>query len=776
MEKVRPITTDLSIHIQDLKEAIYYLPESFNQEQLFKALKGVYEDNKGKELAIEYLHKRHLTIPTSFDEKWKESTLTAYQEHDLDGFLTKNIYEIAKEAGWRPKAFRKGKNTKRPPSKRSMAKVEKELNAKEGLEVNLNIIKERTLSEEEKSFIPPQVMNINGACYDHPYMKKSDIPEREKDYLEKLDKIVDCEVKVIEAIETLIEQPEQIEDDKEVKYRIHLNNNSGKSSLPIATYEDLTTMNRFSSFLVSKGFVKFLGNHAQFDKFHKFLINGQDYPTVTQVSSWGEYKPKKFLFQNGLYDVKVNQFFPADDNDRIHYKDKIIVCPTTSELVRPPKLSVPDNIEGSKQFLAEKFTLWETFNGRLNVRSTLGYAIACFFSQRIVEEDTGFPLLFKFGERGTGKSSSMDWFMALFGYPSGSRQSVTKQNTLKGMTRNMTLSRTFPFFLDDYRTHENNGQTQDLTSLILNWFHQIGTSMAMKTTDHRTKGTPMKAAIVMTGNDKPGDPAVLSRLLILNYNRFVKKEELERIPEITQNTHRFSEFTYHVLSVYDMINNMFFAYVKQNKKWLANQGFDGRTVNNWSYILAGIQCVPVILHPLETWQNEFESLRSDICNSIRNEEALQKEVNPLHEFFDVIQHYAMQINDRNSEFPNKTNVLDHRHFRCKVTNTTLSKTGEVYTGYVLYLSLNRIWQTLQSVNATITRETTLNMIETKLQNSSYYIEHGVQIPLTKALGEQKESNLRCYALNAQQLVKNHKLEELIEKANEYERNRPLRVR
>jgi hypothetical protein len=110
----------------------------------------------------------------------------------------------------------------------------------------------------------------------------------------------------------------------------------------------------------------------------------------------------------------------------------------------PPVLSVPK--DDTKQLLAEKFLLWEQFNGSLNVRTTLGYAVACVFSREIIEKLDGFPILFKFGERGTGKSTSMDWFMALFGYQNGNRQSVSKQNTVKSVIRRMTLPRSFPFF------------------------------------------------------------------------------------------------------------------------------------------------------------------------------------------------------------------------------------------------------------------------------------------------------------------------------------------
>jgi hypothetical protein len=159
----------------------------------------------------------------------------------------------------------------------------------------------------------------------------------------------------------------------------------------------------------------------------------------------------------------------------------------------------------------------------LNVRTSLGYAVGCVFSREIIQKVDGFPILFKFGERGTGKSTSMDWLMALFGYQNGNRQSVSKQNTVKSVIRRMTLPRSFPFFLDDYRNHETNSQAPDMTSNILNWYHRIGTAMAKKSTDHQTIETPMKACVVMTGNDKPTDPAVLSRLVILNFNKFLKK-------------------------------------------------------------------------------------------------------------------------------------------------------------------------------------------------------------------------------------------------------------
>jgi len=185
----------------------------------------------------------------------------------------------------------------------------------------------------------------------------------------------------------------------------------------------------------------------------------------------------------------------------------------------------------------------------------------------------------------------MDWFMSLFGYQNGNRQSVSKQNTVKSVIRRMTLPRSFPFFLDDYRNHETNSQAPDMTSSILNWYHRIGTAMAKKSTDHQTIETPMKACVVMTGNDKPTDPAVLSRLVILNYNKFLKKEELQQISDVSDYTPRFSEFLSLIFENYEKIREDFFIFHKTNQTFLSNQGFEGRTVNNWAIILAGLQSI-----------------------------------------------------------------------------------------------------------------------------------------------------------------------------------------
>jgi len=286
----------------------------------------------------------------------------------------------------------------------------------------------------------------------------------------------------------------------------------------------------------------------------------------------------------------------------------------------------------------------------------------------------------------------------------------------------------------------------------------------------------MKACVVMTGNDKPTDPAVLSRLVILNFNKFLKKGELQRVSDVSDYTDRFSEFLALILENYQDVRHTFFASLKQNQKYLSNQGFEGRTVNNWAIILAGVRSVEQLLPGLSLWFDNFEAFRNEICNAIRKEQSLHSEHNPIHELFQSMEHYATQRFDPASEPPGKYFTLDHRHFRIKEFEEVRDHNGEViYRGPVLAVHLKRVWSSLQDIRASITSEMSLTVLESHLQNSSYFLDKSVQMLLTKSMGAKKEGNVRCYILNVDELLSKGMMEELIEKAREYKKNRVQRL-
>lgn len=753
-------------HQLDLKEAITYLPRNFDQGTLFRALKKVYGD-EGIDIANEWLIKSKNFIPSDFPSRWDEATLTRYQQENFDSWISQNIYDIAEKTGWVPKALSKGKQSKRPPRKRKQKLLEQHIEADNKLEQHHVVAKENGKSEQEKSFIPPCIVNKFGGCYQHPYMRKHEIPDNEQDYREALTKLVDCEVHILEACEYVEEKNGREPHDIQVRYRIKLDNGSDKSMVAQVTHEELTTKTRFSSFLVSKGFVKFQGNTKDFDKFHHFLLKEQDYPTVRNPAHWGEYRPGVFLFENGIFCTHAKQFYQADDQGRIKYKGNYIVCPSGSLQVKPPLLAPLQAT--TTHFLTEKFALWESFNGPLNVRTIIGYAVSCLFSREIIEKLRGFPILFKYGIRGTGKSTSMDWLMALFGYRDGNQQSVSKQNTSKSVLRRMSLPRSFPFFLDDYRNHETNSNVPDLTSAFLNWYQRIGTGMAAKTTDQTTIDTHMRACVVMTGNDKPLDPAAISRMLVLNFNNHLKQKKLEEVQEFDKHTDRLSEFYSLLLEHYDTLHKAFFDLLDVHRKYLSDQKFEGRIVNNWAMILAGVESLGVVLPELG-WHEEMPQLQKEVCRAIRNEQALEGSQNQLLEFFHTLNYFASEKKNPVASLQDEWYALDRRHFHIdefdsKVNNQTKAD----YCGPALAFHLPGIWNVLKDAGADITRQNAKSTIESRIQNSELFLARSVNVYMYKNHKGLEKKNKRCYLLNMQKLEENGMLDDLIEKAKEYQR-------
>ena len=752
----------LEYHKTELKRALKFLPSTYDSRILCRLLRTIYDEDNARKLAFERFKRPGVRINEDLDEFFTQSEPFPPHHEKLFNHYLDNLYQEAETLGYIPKGVKKDPDGSTKKTKRQRDKEEK---SRAALEVSLHKNREKDLSEDEKSYLDRTIINLDGALYFRDYILKEDIPDNPEELKKDLEKIADCEIHALEGIEFVTERPGRETNELEFRYKVKLKSPSRVVVTEVGA-DELTKLTNFSRFLVSKGYPPFTGNRKYFEMVQNFLIKEQDYPIVRTLSCWGEIRTGIFLFENGIYDTKQQKFYVADQEYRIDYKGRMFVCPSGSEQVKPPVYR-PAN-ETTKEDLARLFYLWERFNGMVNIRTAVCYAICCVFSSHIKKKYDGFPLLFMFGERGTGKSTSMDWFMSLFGYQNGNRQSVSKSNTLKSVIRRMSIPKSFPFFLDDYRHHESNREAPDLTSPILNWFHRIGTGMAKKSQDNRTIDTPMNACVVMTGNDKPTDPATLDRLLILNYTKYLNKEEQAQINLVADNVQRFPEFLSILLDNYDPVREALFGSIKHFFNRLGEEGFKARTCFKWSLILAAHDTFSYFFPQLDRWIETQEEFYYAVVRSIRKEQALQNGNAPLLTFFSAMDFYAAEVTrGANDE---KVHVLDHRHFTIKrdVLMNQNDNNGSLMPKDVLAIHLNRIWKTLQSKQAEVTREIKYPVLESTLQNSRFFVAKSQQTLLTREIGSQVKGNYRCIYLDLAKLKETGQLSQVIEYAEEYE--------
>lgn len=108
----------------------------------------------------------------------------------------------------------------------------------------------------------------------------------------------------------------------------------------------------------------------------------------------------------------------------------------------------------------------------------------------------------------------------------------------------------------------------------------------------------------------------------------------------------------------------------------------------------------------------------------------------------------------------------------EMTTKTRFSNFLVRKGFVKFL--NKTWSVLQDNRATAAQRNTFSSIQANLENSNYFLEKSVQVPLTKSIDTLEESNLRCCLLNVRELKNSGLVDELLEKAQEYERDRIYR--
>ncbi len=716
-------------------------------------------------MALKWFNRNDVHVIGNFDEIFAQAGPWANPDTSLVRHYLRELYWEASKAGWTSKDGRKGKNRKKPPSKRVMKEIQAEKDSAEHLNLELLENCQRDWPEEERTTIPASVINWHGGLYTHPAMPRKDFEEKGEHFNKVIKKIADCEVHVLQSQAYHPNEDTRNETDIYFSYIVQLRN-ADKSTKAELVADDLANRRNFSRLLLSKGFTPFTGDDRDFLRFLYFLIKKQSYPVVYSRANWGEIEPGLFLFRNGVYDTRESRFHAGDSHYRIPYKDKYLICPEGTEQVKPP-LFFPARPD-SEPVLSEMMCQWERLDGSLNVRLSIGFVIAGLFSRLIMNTYNFFPILFYYGPRGTGKSTSMDWLMAMMGYPSGNRQSVSKLNTSRAVTRRMTLPRYYPFALDDYRNHQTNSNVPNMDSAILNWAHHTGSGIARKTQDTRTRDFPMKATVLMTGNDKPTDDAVVDRLIILPYIKRLRGEELRQLRYLFQNSGRWGEFVALVLEQFQSIKAVLFERIPYYNEKFHARGLDGRTSLKYAYVLAALDAITAFMPSLRHWKQTGEEFFETLVDSILKEKQAQEENEPLLQFFEEMNLYALET-DRGYRGTGDRQMLDQRHFRIieQVQIKDDSGNPRACTD-VVAIHLGRIWQTLHAHHSVVTQNYTEKYIQVLLEQSPFFMAKSQQVSLTRDSKGKEKTNLRCYYLNLGELQKRRVLENLIEEGHNNE--------
>lgn len=299
---------------------------------------------------------------------------------------------------------------------------------------------------------------------------------------------------------------------------IKLQRNTGETYL-VEILSSEMKLETFETVLKSKQ-CTFYGNTYQLKRIFSHWMDNEVQATIIETLGWNP-EHHIFAFSNAIY----------SDNKLVKVDEIGIVEGPKSKYYLPAfgkaHLTNPDYdgerkfiyIEGKTNFEQWAKLYYQAFeaNGGISIL----FLILSLFWDIVFDKVGFFPFLFLFGAYGTGKTSSVEYLLRVFGgdfigIPLNNATQVALSRTIA--SRNNTI-----FYLKEY-TPETDEANNDL---ILTAYDGSGRVTGVKSNDNRTKIAAVKSAIIFDGNHLPNSKtAILSRMILLHYenNRFSEQQ------------------------------------------------------------------------------------------------------------------------------------------------------------------------------------------------------------------------------------------------------------
>jgi hypothetical protein len=144
----------------------------------------------------------------------------------------------------------------------------------------------------------------------------------------------------------------------------------------------------------------------------------------------------------------------------------------------------------------------------------LVFGVATVFSDIIYRHKNNFPMIFLYGEGGSGKSTMIQYMQMLFGTPQAPIKLTEKANTDKAKIRKLAQ------FVNAMICFEEYTDTLDISvdKTLSGFYDRFGYERSDMNSKYGTESVPVESSVVITGNYYPQDDPFLQRLILMDYN------------------------------------------------------------------------------------------------------------------------------------------------------------------------------------------------------------------------------------------------------------------
>lgn len=244
-----------------------------------------------------------------------------------------------------------------------------------------------------------------------------------------------------------------------------------------------------------------------------------------------------FAWANGIYDCNDDEFIPVDDHGIVeHYRLKDgertpqnFFIPAMAKMF----IDKDDLYVNDKRFLFVErevsFKSWAEIFCRVygpNGQISLIFYIGCLFSDIIFNGmNDRFPMLFPYGQKGTGKGTMIESLMKLYG--KGQKQLMLGgASTVVGFMRKSGQFSNAIVWLDEYKNNLKDSYIESLKNL----YDRIGYERGKKDNTFQTESTRIDSGIIVSGQEMPTrEEALFSRFILITMRKPSGNEEARKL-------------------------------------------------------------------------------------------------------------------------------------------------------------------------------------------------------------------------------------------------------
>lgn len=324
------------------------------------------------------------------------------------------------------------------------------------------------------------------------------------------------------------------------------NTRGQKEVIDIET-KQLTSLNAFKEFTEGAGYYLFNGDNKDLAKL-KVKLMAEEKPCV-QLDTLGWQKKGFFAFSNGI--IRNGKFQMVDEFGIVEFDDMNFFIPYH------PGTEETSNMNEKRFTWKPGEATWEDWSTLYHQvfgaagMITMVFGAATIFSDHIFYIKTNFPILFFYGEGGSGKSKMIQFIQHWYGEPQPSLKVSEKANTDKGKIRKMAQ------FSNAIALFEEFVNSLDIAVIktFTGFYDRYGYERADMDSKYGTETVPVQSTVAFTGNEYPADDPLLQRMILIDHNvNEFSEEQQKRFDELNKmNRKGLTQIIMHLLQYRDAI-------------------------------------------------------------------------------------------------------------------------------------------------------------------------------------------------------------------------------